>query len=245
VIDFGKVTVQNIASQMHYTKASGTGLCQHNDGAADLRVSSKKHLEFFLQPTDDDAVHPGIPPSRASEWRAYTQVRKSGYVRADGKAAAYDLQVWYFFPFNDFISVANHEADWEHVTISIAEDLTFVSAFFATHNTGLRFDDPTKLEWNDTHVIGYVADGSHATYPTAGTHGTGVTGADDHTYKNGPVWTTWTNFVNLGQQGKVLGGQTWAAYGGRWGEIGNLDDTSGPPGPMFNGKWNTANEYPK
>jgi hypothetical protein len=243
VIDFGQVTFANIAEQQHYTKASGTGLCQHNDGANDLRYSNKKHLEFFLQPTDDDGVHPGIPPARSAEWRAYTQVRKSEYVRADGKVAAWDLQVWYFFPYNDFIASANHEADWEHVTISIAEDKTFVSAFFATHNTGLRVDDPTKLRWNDTHVIAFVADGSHATYPTAGAQSTGVPGADDHTYEGGPIWRTWENFANLGAIDHVLNDQTWARYGGRWGEVGNLDATSGPPGPMFNGKWNTKTEY--
>ena len=243
ILDIGKVTATNLASQQHYTKASGTGLCRHNDGSTDLRVSSKKHLEFFLQATDDDAVHPGIPPSRKAEWRAYTQVRKSGYVRADGKAAAYDLQVWYFFPYNDFIASANHEGDWEHITISIADDLTFVSAFFATHNSGLRFDDPAKLQWVDTHVVGYIADGSHATYPTDGAHGTGFPGVDDHAYANGPTWSTWENFVNLGQVGHILNDQKWAAYGGRWGEIGMVDETSGPPGPMFNGKWDTKNEY--
>src|SRR5205085_4610516 len=190
------------------------------------RVSNKKHLEFFLQPTDDDAVHPGIPVAHKNEWRVYTQVRKSSYVRGDGKAAAYDLQVWTFFPYNDFIASANHEADWEHVTISIAEDLTFVSAFYATHNTGIRVDDPAAIQWAGTHLVGYVADGSHATYPTVGAQSTGVPGADDHTYANGPVWNTWENFKNLGQVGHVLNDQTWATYGGRWGEVGNLDDTS-------------------
>jgi hypothetical protein len=243
VIDFGKVTPAIIATQQHYTKASGTGLCQHNDGANDLRFSNQKHLEFFLQPTDDAAVHPGIPPARKAEWRTYIQARKSGYTRADGKVAAYDLQIWYFFPYNDFIASANHEADWEHITLSIASDLTFVSAFFATHNTGLRVDDPSQLEWTDTHVVGYIADGSHATYPTEGTQSTGVPLADDHTYGNGPRWSSWQNFVNLGQLGHVMNDQTWAEYGGRWGEVGMIDETSGPPGPMFNGKWDTKNEY--
>ncbi|MBA3397724.1 MAG: Vps62-related protein [Deltaproteobacteria bacterium] len=245
-IELGQVTLDNIATQQHYTKASGTGLCRHNDGTADLRFSNKKHLEFFLQPTDDDAVHPGIPPARSAEWRAYTQVRPSTYVRADGKAAAYDLQVWYFFPYNDFVALANHEADWEHITISIAADRTFVSAFFASHNIGHRFDDPAELEWiGDTHVVGYVSDGSHATYHSAGAHPTGFPNVDDHTYANGPAWQTWTNFKNLGQVGKVLNDQRWASYGGRWGEVGNTDDTSGPPGPMFNGKWDITNEYPQ
>jgi hypothetical protein len=239
------VTVATIASQQHYTKATGTGLCQHNSGTDDLRFSNKKQLEFFLQPTDADATHKGIPPARNAEWRVYTQVRPSSYVRADGKAAAYDLQVWYFFPYNDFIASANHEADWEHMTLSIADDLTFVSAFFATHNTGERFDDPGELAWTDTHVIAYIADGSHATYRSAGAHGTGVPGAEDHAYDNGPIWSSWTHYANLGQVGHVLNEQTWAAYGGRWGEVGELAETSGPPGPMFNGKWDTKNEYPK
>lgn len=244
VIALGAVTADNIHDQQHYTKASGTGLCQHNDGAADLRRSREHHLEFFLQPADADTVHAGIPPADAAQWRAYTQVRPSGYVRADGKAAAYDLQVWYFFPYNDFVSVANHEADWEHLTISVAEDLSFVSVFFASHNTGHRFDDPAELAWSDdTHVVGYVADGSHATYATAGTHAAGF-GFDDHTYDGGPVWRTWDGFVNLGQIDRVLDDQQWARYGGRWGEVGELAATSGPPGPMFNGKWDPANEYP-
>jgi hypothetical protein len=237
VIDLGKVAFDNIATQTHYTKST---LCQHTD---DPRASNKKHLEFFLQPTDDDAVHPGIPVERKSEWRVYTQVRKSSYVRGDGKAAAYDLQVWTFFPYNDFIGPANHEGDWEHVTISIAEDLTFVSAFYATHHTGIRVDDPTAIAWSGTHPIGYVADGSHATYPTVGAQSTGVPGADDHTYDNGPVWNTWENFKNLGAVDHILNDQTWAQYGGRWGEVGELDDTSGPVGPMFNGKWDTTTEY--
>lgn len=239
VLDLGTVTFENVSAQSHATKG---GLCQHTSEILD---ASEKHLEFFLQPTDDLAVHPGIPPARANEWRVYTQVRKSSYVRADGKAAAWDLQVWTFFPYNDFIASANHEADWEHVTISIADDQTFVSAFYATHNSGLRVDDPLLIEWSGTHPIGYVADGSHATFPTVGAQPTGVPGVDDHTYANGPVWRTWENFVNLGQVGHVLNGQTWARYGGRWGEVGMLDETSGPPGPMFNGKWDTETEYPQ
>lgn len=240
ILDLGKVTFTNIAAQTHPMKSGTLGLCNHTD---EMRDSSKKHLEFFLQPTDDDAVHLGL--ATPSDWRVYTQVRPSSYVRADGKAAAWDLQVWTFFPYNDFFASANHEGDWEHVTISIALDETFVSAFYATHHTGLRIDDPTKIAWSGTHPVGYVADGSHATYPTVGAQSTGFPGVDDHTYDNGPVWRTWENYKNLGAIGHVLNEQTWASYGGRWGEVGELDDTSGPVGPMFNGKWNTATEYPQ
>ncbi len=244
LLDVGAITFANIHAQSHYTKASGTGLCRHNDGPADRRLSNQKHLEFFLQAEADALVHPGIPPSRSSEWRTYIQVRPSSYVRGDGRAAAYDLQVWYFFPYNDFIASANHEADWEHLTISISDDHEIVSVYYATHDAGDRFDDPAALERVDgTHVVGYIADGSHATYPEVGEHAGPVPGVTDHTYAGGPVWRTWSNFVNLGAIGKILGGQTWAAYGGRWGEVGETSFTSGPPGPMFQGKWDTRNEY--
>jgi hypothetical protein len=243
LLDVGAIAFANIHAQTHFTKST---LCFHNSGAADQRLSNKKHLEFFLQAEDDAKVHPGIPPSRSSEWRTYIQVRPSGYVRGDGKAAAYDLQVWYFFPYNDFVASANHEADWEHMTLSISEDFELVSVFYATHDAGDRFDDLSTLERVDgTHIVGYIADGSHATYPEIGEHGTQVPGITDHTYASGPVWRSWMNYANLGAIGKILGGQAWAAYGGRWGEVGETSFTSGPPGPMFNGKWDTRNEYPK
>jgi len=246
LLDVGAITFANIHAQTHYTKSSGLGLCRHNTGPADQRFSNKKHLEFFMQAEDDALVHPGIPPSRSSEWRTYIQVRPSSYVRGDGKAAAYDLQVWYFFAYNDFIASANHEADWEHMTLSISKDLQLVSVFFATHDAGDRFDDPSVLERVEgTHIVGYIADGSHATYATVGAHAAPVPFTSDHTYAGGPVWRSWQNYANLGEVGKILGGQTWAAYGGRWGEVGETSFTSGPPGPMFNGNWDTRNEYSK
>jgi hypothetical protein len=244
ILDLGAITFDNIHEQQNFKKDSGTGLCARSDDPADQRFSNQKHLEFFLQAVDGEVVHAGISPANQDEWRVYIQVRPSGYVRADGLAAAYDLQVWYFFPFNDFVATANHEADWEHVTVSVTAELELVSVFFATHDEGHRIDDATQLQLVDeTHVVGYIADGSHATYDKVGAFPVAVPVVMDHTYDGGPVWTTWTNFVNLGQTDHILDGQTWARYGGRWGEVGETAFTSGPPGPMFNSKWDTANEY--
>jgi hypothetical protein len=233
LLDVGAITPANMSLQMHHMKASGTGLCRHTD---ELKSADKKATEFFLEAGNSDAVHPGIPVARQSEWQTYIQVRPSEY-----PGAAYDLQVWFFYAYNDNIGGANHEADWEHMTISLSDEPEVVSVFYATHDAGHRIDDMSMLQWDDTHVIGYAADGSHATYESAGSHpGPAV---DDHAYDGGPVWRTWDNFVNLGQVGKLLGDNEWARYGGRWGEVGELDFTSGPVGPMFNGKWDTRNEY--
>jgi hypothetical protein len=239
VLARGAVTTDSIHAQQHYTSGS---LCSHANGPADLRHSNQRATEFFLQAVDDEATHPGIPPARMAEWEAYIQVRPSSYVRpSDRLAATYDLQVWYFFPYNDNIASANHEADWEHLTISISREETIVSVYFASHEAGHRFDDLAQLTFvEDTHVVGYVADGSHATYESAGDHPGPV--VDDHCYEGGPAWRTWERFGNLGQIDHVLGGRDWARYGGRWGEIGETSFTTGPVGPMFNAKWDPAME---
>lgn len=238
LLDVGAITFANLAEQEHHTK-SVTNFCRHDNDDAHRKLASHKELGFFLQAENDAVVHAGIPASQRDQWRAYMQVRPSSY-----PGAAYDLQVWFFYAYNDFIASANHEADWEHMTLSISADEHLVSVFFATHHAGFRVDDMSKLQFADTHVVGYSADGSHATYDRAGTFNLGVIGVDDHTYDGGPVWQTWTNFVNLGDVGHILHDQSWAAYGGRWGEVGELEDTSGPPGPLFHGEWQTASEYP-
>lgn len=242
VLDVGHVTLASIHTQQHQTKRSTLGLCRHRTAWNDLRASDQASPQFFLQPDIDREVHPGIPASRSTEWTAYVQVRPSSYVRHDRERAAYDLQVWYFFPYNDNVLVANHEGDWEHLTLSLDEELDFVSVYFSGHGSGHRIDDETQLQWVDTtHLVAYVADGSHATYASAGIHPDPL--IDDHTYDGGPKWQTWRNFENLGQPGRVLGGNTWALYGGRWGEIGTRGLTSGPTGPMFKRTWDTRNEY--
>jgi Vacuolar protein sorting-associated protein 62 len=242
VLAIGQVTADSVWRQTHPTSSGIAPLCSHTSTTLASGTSTAtftKHEDFFLQPEDDDLVHPGIPPSRSSEWRVYGHVRKSGYVRAsDRKAAAYDVQIWFFYAYNDSVGGVNHEADWEHATISVTSDLDVVSVYFSAHSDGNRFDDLTKLAWTGrTHPVGYSADGSHAVYESAGEHPSAVPGFPDHTYDGGPIWETWNNFTNLGERGKILHGQSWAQYDGRWGEVGAIEDTSGPVGPMYNGRW--------
>jgi hypothetical protein len=236
VLDVGFVTLDSIHTQQHQTKRGTLGLCRHRTGWDDLRASDQSVRQFFLQPDDDRQVHPGIPASRSTEWTAYVHVRPSRYVRDDGKRATYDLQVWYFFPYNDNLLAANHEGDWEHLTISLDEERDFVSAFFTGHGSGHRIEDRAQLNWIDgTHLVAYLADGSHATYASEGIHPDPF--IDDVTYEGGPRWQTWRKFENIGERGRILSGHTWALYGGRWGEVGTRALTSGPQGPMFKAAW--------
>jgi hypothetical protein len=249
VLALGAITFDNIGQQTHPTSSGVAPFCSHSSttlpsGAAAAKFT--QHKDFFLQAEDDNLVHPGIPAARKAEWRVYAHVRKSSYVRAsDHRAAAYDIQIWFFYAYNDSVGGVNHEGDWEHATISVTSELDFVSAYYSAHSDGGRFDDPAKLAWIDrTHAVGYAADGSHAVYESAGEHPSAVPGFPDHAYEGGPTWQTWTNFANLGERGAILDGQTWATYDGRWGEIGTVEDTSGPVGPMYSGRWIPAgSEY--
>ncbi|MGY1621222.1 hypothetical protein ACI789_03370 [Geodermatophilus sp. SYSU D00965] len=94
-----------------------------------------------------------------------------GHVVRDGGYLV--LQYWFFWPMNDWRSsfggVNDHEADWEQVSVVLAEEgtaLTPVWVLFASHDeTGAdlrrRWDDP-DLELVGDHPVVYVGAGSHS-----------------------------------------------------------------------------------
>jgi hypothetical protein len=243
VLSPGMVTADSIWRQAHPTES---WTCSHTNHVAhsDAGATYERNRGFFLRPASK-STYRGIPVARSDEWRVYAHVQPSSYVRpSDHHAAAYDIQVWFFYAYNLGSMGFNHEADWEHVTISVSSDLEFVSAYYSAHQGGVRIDRASDLAWMDaTHPIVYSARGTHASYTTAGAHRTPA--IVDWTYDGGPRWQTWKNFINLGERDHVLGGQDWARYDGRWGHPGWFEVTSGPVGPMFNGRWSIAGtEYP-
>jgi hypothetical protein len=102
-------------------------------------------------------------------------------VRQDGWVV---LQYWLFYFFNDwrssFYGVNDHEADWELVTVYLAEDpsepgsghlhpewLAYASHDYFGDDLRRRWDDP-KVEKVGDHPVVYVGAGSHASYYEAG-----------------------------------------------------------------------------
>jgi FtsZ-binding cell division protein ZapB len=94
-------------------------------------------------------------------------MREQGYI---------ELQYWFFYVFNDwrssFYGVNDHEADWEMITLYLAEGaegemqpcwLSYASHNYAGDDLRRRWDDPA-LEWVGEHPIVYVGAGSHASY---------------------------------------------------------------------------------
>lgn len=221
VLGVGAVTQDNLASQSHRGK---NWRCAHKDGPSFSSASAK----FFLQPPDD-GVHKGAPQSA---WRAYVHVKRDG--------AGWAVQYWFFYAYNDSVASANHEGDWEHITVITDAAGEFAAAHYAQHEGGRTYQAGDLEFVAGTHPVVWVADGSHASYPKRGSFDIpNVPAFDDHTYAGGPVWQTWHSWVNVGEKGRPRGGQRFIDYGGRWGEFGLTSFTSGPRTPSFQDAWDS------
>ncbi|NUP47275.1 MAG: hypothetical protein HOW97_08170 [Catenulispora sp.] len=94
-------------------------------------------------------------------------VRRGGYVI---------LQYWYFYSANDwrstFSGVNDHEADWEMVTVYLAEDaasgtvsprwVAFSSHDYTGDDLRRRWDDPDLTLVDGTHPVVFAGAGSHS-----------------------------------------------------------------------------------
>jgi hypothetical protein len=96
------------------------------------------------------------------------------YGRVTRDAGYVSLQYWFLYPMNDWRSsfggVNDHEADWEQITVFVAEDhdgaLEPRWVAFSSHDERgadlrRRVDDP-DLEWHGRHPVVYVGAGSHS-----------------------------------------------------------------------------------
>lgn len=221
VLGAGAITQDNMWQQSHRGK---NWRCAHKGSWHD----STEPTNFFLQPPSDSTHHGAHP----EDWRAYDHVRRI--------SGGFDIQYWFFFAYNDSVGPFNHEADWEHITVRVDDDGNFLSAWYAQHEGGKRYNASSLVFVNDTHPQVWVADGSHASYPSKGSFDIpGVPSFDDHTYDGGPIWSTWTSLVHVGEKNEPRGGQNFIRYGGRWGEHGTNSHTTGPRGPSFQGAWDS------
>ena len=225
VLALGAGTQSNLASQTHPTD---NFWCSHT---STIESSGGAHPEFFLQPSDT-ATHNGS--SNPADWRVYAHVKPSTQV-----TGGVDIQYWFFYAY-DFTSVgANHEADWEHVTITADAAGNFATAWYAQHDGGTRYAAAALTWMGGTHPVVYSAVGTHASYPSAGSFFVSESGLYDYTYDGGPQWDAGANLINVGEKGYPLGGQRFIQYGGRWGEIGNFSFTTGPITPSYQPTWTT------
>ncbi|HEU4880624.1 MAG TPA: hypothetical protein VFT45_00225 [Longimicrobium sp.] len=247
ILNLGTITTSNLTTRSHQRATSWLG-CSHSGTtyqSGTWNFSTENH--FFLQAVNDDVTHPGVRDP--SQWPVYARV----YRNAMG---GYSIQYWFFYAYNDYIGSANHEGDWEHINVALKADGTTNAVWFGQHN-GEKQLQPYQVTWyNGTHPQVWVADGSHASYPSEGEcDATLVEGTAESCWSNlGERWFTWANgmgadyglqgkgVINVGEAGTPMPGQGWIRYSGRWGEVGalndlNIDGTSGPPSPIYQASW--------
>ena len=127
---------------------------------------------------------------------------------------------WFLYGFNDApASLTDHEGDWEQIAVHLNGDNQATEVAFYQHG------GPCKLPWSSVrknatgHPVAFSASGTHASYPRAGSFNGGI----DVTAR-GPRWRTWQHL-------RSLRARAWYGYGGGWGEVGEIADSTGPLGP--------------
>jgi hypothetical protein len=133
---------------------------------------------------------------------------------------------WFFYAFNDApapIDSFDHEGDWERISVQLdAQDNAVTVAFY--EHSGYCTLPWSQVAQESAHPVAYSAVGTHATYWKAGTFPLVGGLANDVTGK-GTSWKTYqTTLSDAHAQG-------WFGFGGAWGEVGEVEDSTGPLGP--------------
>jgi hypothetical protein len=240
LLDHGEINISNLTSQE--CKGQFSGL-------------SVEGTNFFLEQTDtsggDDLDSYRLSTrngSEIAEWVCYAHVRPAS---TSDNFEMYDIQYIFFYAYNGdlLVSVAEsaHEADFEHITVRVKDDLSTIDKiFYAAHDIEGRWyeyrsspeaDNGYELS-DDGRPIVYSSLNSHASYPWADIWDRDNL-PDDITGEGGIVWDTVGKVINAGEKQYPMQNNDWIQYSGRWGEIGETGFTTGPFGPAYQGWWNT------
>jgi hypothetical protein len=245
ILGLGSVTQSALASRTHAEK---NWVCSHTSTTRASYGDTWNEAEhFFLQVPNDaneTASHQGS--TNPADWKVYGHAYRNSL-------GGVNLQYWFFYPYNDSVSVMNHEGDWEHVNVRLRADYSIDGAFLAQHG-GVTLYPAAQLQWFDAnHPYVWAADGSHATYRSESDCDTAwrEQGFDTDSCRTNSLWRwfTWAGgkgtqsgfqgggVINVGEKTRPLNGQNFIKYNSRWGEIGNTSATSGPRTPSFQSKW--------
>jgi hypothetical protein len=109
-----------------------------------------------------------------------------------------------------------HEGDWERITVYLDGNEPASVAFYR-HSTN-TFRSWSKVQKEGTHPVAYSAIGSHASLPSADF------GFIDVGDRDGPRWQTYDDLAPVVDE-------PWYGFGGAWGRLGKVRDSTGPLGP--------------
>lgn len=203
------------------------------------------HRKWFLNILKDD-----ISQVRCGQSSTNGAINASCYVhlRKASIPDSIDIQYWFFYPYNGDIvegpaSPGTHDADWEHITVQIAQRTNDVQrVYYARHGDEARWASPEQCLDPSGRPVVYSARSSHASCWTIGTqHRDGKIPfhlADDHTDR-GQLWDTSAHLVLLNDNPLADTANPWNRFSGRWGGS-NGDgpfDSKSPESPGFKGSW--------
>jgi hypothetical protein len=115
------------------------------------------------QPSARATAYPSIEQQLESARPRPTVYFHLAYQPAAGRVA---IEYWFLYLYNDFYD--QHEADWEGVTV-VLDNGTPLGATYSQHQ-GRKWVAWSALSTTGGHPIVYVARGSHAEYPKAGSY---------------------------------------------------------------------------
>jgi len=155
---------------------------------------------------------------------------------------ALDIQYWFFYPYNGVMGsppfTAEHEGDWEHVTVRISDDGNPIKVYYSAHDgegSWYRLGQGSPVTLLDgAHPVVYSAYHSHASYPTAGIirRATAIADLpDDKTSDAGPLIRTAERLQLIAIGDVVVRGRSWVHFSGSWGRLAS------PYGPAFQASW--------
>ena len=185
-------------------------------------------------------ARPGSSDPR--DWVAYGHVYR-------GQDGGILLQYWFFYPFNDFHLLFDHEGDWEHLTVRLDDALRPLGAWYARHDRAApgRWFGWGELEREGEHPVALSARGSHASYA----------GPDDVRFydracpprdpaeavrRGCTVWRTWSaatgGVIDTGPRDRPRRHAQFVSWPGQWGTLGWFGrDSGGPSGPAYQAGW--------
>lgn len=249
ILNQGEVGQDNLALMQHRNKdwlGNYTDEIIFSNQKRDVYYSGGYFLEIPDDDEEKEAVYRGDPEGDRTRIYAHSFLNTAGKI---------SIQYWVFLPYNEAPSVGgvklNHEGDWEHITVELDERDEIERVYFASHNNEGKYYTKNELKFSDgedvlsapyseeegiTHVMVYLALGTHASFPTSGTQYRGWYLPNDYTGE-GRLMHGKTRVLNVGETEVPLNEQYFIQYGGLWGEIGATVISTGPKTPSFQDSW--------
>ena len=218
-------------------------------GGADLRLDQRS-----CSAIDGPAATPCYASSEAAHGSGPVV-----YGAALRRGSMTELQYWVWYAWDVYSPTVPpgelwqvHEGDWEVVSVVVDAAGRPLVVGYSEHGKGVR-RDWAKAPKQATHPLSYVALGSHANYPSPGTHPFDPRVVDSLFIsvirQNGqaPVDHTGRGRVVRPRLVRVSAtSPAWMAFAGGWGEDGYLRvpggqpqsySATGPKGPAFHTQW--------